>query len=444
MHGDKLWLAHTTPQGYSNDTKHCQCNNASGLGFLAFTSLRAWSRLTRLHCYDATASCSRSALFDASVLLAHYYTLISCEVEEPLENRTQTHGNWLSDRQDQASQSRSPQQSEKTRSTFSVTRANMDFTVDSNDTTNAATTQETIAACSDATAMLRQATAIQSAPVTTPSILLLPAEVRVMVWKHFFSDLTVYVRSDHCRLVDERRVFLLASPDGSMASYSPHPLYYTSRLVRLEITDMLWRLAMFRASDDSPARPLPIPISSRIRNLELDWDQYVDIFSDIRYPFLNELDEPETPQQIQITGCDSLQLLKLVYHDYLRDGGSEQVTLDSIAFTRLIYFKKPFLLEFEFRVDDDITNTLMIATYSSQSGMEFEYATRMEANKNWEKNIQIALGLWTDDIEDCLQADMEDRFLVSKGGYDRVKKYISHERLGLFKMAWEKYFDEES
>ncbi|KAK5322229.1 hypothetical protein LTR70_003910 [Exophiala xenobiotica] len=314
----------------------------------------------------------------------------------------------------------------------------MDFNVDSNDTTNAATTQKTIAACSDATAMLRQATAIQSAPVTTPSILLLPPEVRVMVWKHFFSDLTVYVRSDRCRLVDKRRVFLLASPDGSMASYSPHPLYYISRLIQSEITDMLWRLAMFRVSDDSPARPLPIPFSSRIRNLELDWDQYIDMLSNIRYPFLDELDEPETPQHIQITGYDSLKHLKLTYDIKLMNG---LIGLNvSQSFIRLVYFKMPFLLELAMPVYDVIASVQMTANYSSDSGLEFEYATRVEKRKGWEEDIQTGIQLSPFFVSIDLQSELGDGSVVGNEDYDKVKKYIASERLPAFKEAWGKKF----
>lgn len=319
---------------------------------------------------------------------------------------------------------------------FSVTRADMDFNVDSNDTTNAATTQKMIAAYSDATPMLRQATAVQSAPVTTPSILLLPPEVRVMVWKHFFGDLTVYVRSDGSRLDGKCRVFLLASTEHCMATYSPRSLYYTSRLIRLEVTDMLWRLAKFRVSDLILRRPLPVPLSSQVRNLKLDWNQYVDIINDIQYPFLTQLDEPETPQHIQITGHDTLEHLKLTCDVHLAAGVIGMYSTVG-RFFRLLYFKKPFLLELAMPVHDGKTRVQMTAIYSSDSGLQFEYATRVEKCKRWEQRIQTALELLPADIEWELQADLADGTLVGSEDHDKVKKYITSERLPAFRRAWE-------
>lgn len=208
---------------------------------------------------------------------------------------------------------------------------------------------------------------------------------------------------------------------------------------------MLWRLAKFKLTDriwnrPLPQRPLPISITSRVRYLELRGRDYEDIPNDIRHPFLNDLEEPETPQHIQITGYDSLKHLKLTQHLGTMADGDSVEWLDSSSLVCLIYFQKPFLLELAILGHDRVEGVHMTATYSSDSGLEFEYVAGLEKHKKWEDKIRTALRLCPNDIEGVLQIDQEDGHMVCNQDYHKVQKRISSERLPAFKEAWEKHF----
>lgn len=304
----------------------------------------------------------------------------------------------------------------------------MSSTIDDNDLNNIATTRKLTAAYGEALSVSKEAIATLSTPPNMPSILLLPPEVRTMIWKHVFRGEVVNVCSRPRNYYQYNDIFYLKSVPYLQANYSPHPLYYTNQLVRSEVTDMLWRLAIFSVSHLNLRLMLPVALSSRVRKLELDWPQYKASLDDIQYPFLNELNEPEAPQYIQVTGYDSLEHLKLIYDV---DGSADGIDVSGVfgqSFVRLVYFTKPFLLELTIPVHDKRINAYMCATYFSDSGLRFEHCGRAVC-KEWEEDIQMALELVPADVEEWLQADLEDGYLVGREDYNKVKKYITSERL---------------